>query len=114
MHQAGSQPSNYYPMGTEKETRDKANYYPDLYACNDVARSKLGAYSATNPAIQGALAGAGISALTGAVFGVNGGGIAQLAGVGAVAGGLGNTARHYSAYEQTVIMCLRDKGHQVY
>ena len=109
-----SAPSIFYPVGTTKETRDHPDYYNHVHECNGIARSKLGAYNPTNPAITGALVGAGVSAATGALFGVNGGGIAQLAGVGAVAGGVGNAARHYSAYENTVVMCLRDKGHHVY
>lgn len=97
------------------ETRDNPQYSKDFNECNWYATS-----DGVNPArtaAGGALAGAGIASLFGLVLGVDSG-YGQLAGVGALSGGLsgaaGAKARNDMRYKQIMLECLRKRGHEVY
>ena len=96
-----------------EESMKRPEYNKDFIECDKIAKSRK--TNAGQNTTRGAVAGAGIYALTALLLGAD---IGALAGVGALHGGVtgaaGSVAYNSNTYKTAFIQCMRDRNYQAY
>ena len=105
-------PTTYTPVIDTQEivTDDaKAKYWQDLIQCRQYANQIDAARGAAAGAVLGAVIGVGV----GLLFGLRGKDLAQVAGVGALSGGVNVAAEAGRSVVQIVNNCMAGRGYKV-
>ena len=102
-------PTTYTPVIDMQRVSDPAQYSTDLYQCQQYANQIDAARSAAAGAVLGAVIGVGV----GLLFGLRGQALAQVAGVGALSGGVNVAAEAGRSIVQIVNNCMVGRGYAV-
>ena len=102
-------PTTYTPVIDTQRVSDPAQYQTDLYQCQQYANQIDAARGAAAGAVLGAVIGVGV----GLLFGLRGQALAQVAGVGALSGGVNVAAEAGRSVVQIVNNCMAGRGYKV-
>ena len=102
-------PTTYTPVIDMQRVSDQAQYNTDLYQCQQYANQIDAARGAAAGAVLGAVIGVGV----GLLFGLRGQALAQVAGVGALSGGVNVAAEAGRSVVQIVNNCMAGRGYAV-
>ena len=102
-------PTLYTPIIDMQTVSDQAQYNSDLYQCQQYANQIDAARGAAAGAVLGAVIGVGV----GLLFGLRGKDLAQVAGVGALSGGVNVAAEADRSVVQIVNNCMAGRGYKV-
>jgi len=105
-------PTTYAPVidtQTIVTDTDRSKYSQDLQDCQNYADQIDAARGAANGAVIGAIIGVGV----GLLFGLRGQALAQVAGVGALSGGVNVAAEAGRTIMQIVQSCMSGRGYKV-
>ena len=102
-------PTMYAPVIDMQTVSDTSQYTSDLTACQQYASQIDAARGAATGAVLGAVIGVGV----GLLFGLRGQALAQVAGVGALSGGVNVAAEAGRSVIQIVNNCMAGRGYKV-
>ena len=102
-------PTTYTPVIDMQTVSDQAQYYQDLVQCQQYANQIDAARGAAAGAVLGAVIGVGV----GLLFGLRGQALAQVAGAGALSGGVNVAAEAGRSIVQIVNNCMVGRGYAV-
>ena len=102
-------PTTYAPVIDMQTVSDTSQYNSDLAACQQYANQIDAARGAAAGAVLGAVIGVGV----GLLFGLRGQALAQVAGVGALSGGVNVAAEAGRTIMQIVQSCMSGRGYKV-
>lgn len=99
--------SMYVPVIDLSFPHDPQKYVFDIQQCNQFAQQRM---TAAQGAATGAIVGALFGAALGAVAGGNSRFNAQMAGIGALSGGLGGAGQAFETQQAIVMRCMSARG----